>query len=197
MPWEPEELTRALLAVWEMSEALTPSPIAVEPAREWMTRLFGRWADFADDERRAKLPEGWRTRVEELVALESYWPDAVDGNSLLHLDTRADNMLLTPDRVFIVDWPWAAVGAPWVDLAAFLPSVAMQGGPDPEEIWRAHPLARHVEDERLDAFLAAVAGMFTRMALEPAPPGLPTLRPFQAAQGAQARAWLAKRRGWE
>ena len=45
----------------------------------------------------------------------------------------------------------------------------------------------------VDAELAAVAGFFTARALEPPPPGLPTLRPFQAAQAEVARAWLAER----
>ena len=198
VPWEPDELTRVLLAIHEMSEALTPSPLAVEPARVWLTRIFGRWQEFAADVLlRQRLSAGWRTRVDELVALEAQWQMAVEGNSLLHLDTRADNILLTADRVYIVDWPWAAVGARWVDLVSFLPSVAMQGGPDPEEIWRAHPLARGVDGERVDAFLAAFAGMLTRSALDPAPPGLPTLRPFQAAMGERTRTWLAQRRGWQ
>ncbi len=197
LPWEPDELTRVLLAVYEMSDALTPSPIAIEPAREWMTRLFGRWREFAtDDTLRAQLSAGWRTRVDELVALEANWPDSVDGDTLLHLDTRADNVLLTADRVYIVDWPWAAVGAPWVDLVELLPTVAMQGGPDPETLWRAHPLARGVDGERVDAFLAALAGMLTFQSLQPAPSGLPTLRPFQTAVGERTRAWLAQRRGW-
>jgi hypothetical protein len=42
----------------------------------------------------------------------------------------------------------------------------------------------------------AVAGYFTRQALLPDPPGLPTVRAFQAAQGSQARAWLRRRTGW-
>jgi hypothetical protein len=40
-----------------------------------------------------------------------------------------------------------------------------------------------------------VAGFFTRQALLPPPPGLPTLRAFQRAQGEVARAWLARRAG--
>ena len=58
------------------------------------------------------------------------------GDSLLHFDVRADNVLLTDTRVHFVDWPWAAVGVRWLDLVAMLPSVAMQGGPDPESVWR-------------------------------------------------------------
>ncbi len=197
LPWEPDELTRVLLAVYEMSDALTPSPISIDAAPEWMTRLFGRWSEFAADDRlRAQLSAAWRGRVDELVALEARWPEAVAGDTLLHLDTRADNILLTRDRVYIVDWPWAAVGAAWVDLGELLPSVAMQGGPDPEVLWQAHPLARGVDGEQLDAFLAALAGFLTFSSLQPSPPGLPTIRPFQAGVAAHTRAWLAQRRGW-
>ena len=72
-----------------------------------------------------------RDRLDELVDLERRWPEAASGKSLLHLDVRADNVLLTPDRVHFVDWPWAAVGARWLDVVAMLPSVVMQGGPPP------------------------------------------------------------------
>jgi hypothetical protein len=41
--------------------------------------------------------------------------------------------------------------------------------------------------------LASLAGYFTRHSLLPPPPGLPTLRAFQAAQGTVARRWLAQR----
>lgn len=36
-----------------------------------------------------------------------------------------------------------------------------------------------------------------REGLQPAPPGLPTLRAFQAAQGEAARSWLVRRTGWK
>jgi thiamine kinase-like enzyme len=115
---------------------------------------------------------------------------------LVHLDVRADNVLLTPDRVLFVDWPAASIGAAWIDLAAMLPSVAMQGGPDPEDVWRAHSLSRGVDDDQVDAFVVAVAGYFAHSMLLAEPPGLPTLREFQAAQGRHASTWLARRRGW-
>jgi aminoglycoside phosphotransferase (APT) family kinase protein len=57
---------------------------------------------------------------------------AAAGPALLHGDLRADNLLLTPSRVVAVDWPRACAGAAWVDLLLLLPSVAMQGGPNPE-----------------------------------------------------------------
>ena len=188
-------------ALSELATVLTPSPIPLEPASESLARLFGRWhrivdegadqgADQGVDE--GRLPIGIRNVLDDLVELESRWPESVRGDTLVHLDVRADNLLLTPDRVLVVDWPWAAVGAPWLDLVAMLPSVAMQGGPEPDEVWRAHPLNRGVDDDRVDAFIAALAGLFVHDSLLPPPPGIPTLRAFQAGQGEQAIAWLAR-----
>jgi hypothetical protein len=49
------------------------------------------------------------------------------------------------------------------------------------------------EPAAVTACIAALAGFFTYGALQPPPPGLPTLRPFQAAQGVVTREWLARR----
>ena len=38
--------------------------------------------------------------------------------------------------MLVVDWPHARIGAAWVDLLWFAPSVAMQGGPAPNELLR-------------------------------------------------------------
>jgi aminoglycoside phosphotransferase (APT) family kinase protein len=103
----------------------------------------------------------------------------------LHLDLRADNLLLSKkERVLVVDWPHARVGIPWVDVAFFAPSsVAMQGGPSSEELMERHPQARRADPDALTAVVAPVAGFFTREGLRPVPARLPTLWAFQAAQG--------------
>jgi hypothetical protein len=96
----------------------------------------------------------------------------------------------------MVDWPHARVGASWVEAVFFAPSVTMQGDPPPEELVAQHPYGRQADSDALSAVVAAVAGFFTREGLQPAPPGLPTLRPFQASQGEVSRGWLARRTGW-
>ena len=51
-------------------------------------------------------------------------------------------------------------------------------------------------DPDLVAVLAAAfSGFLVRHSLQPPPPGLPTLRGFQAAQGAVALAWLRRLTG--
>ena len=197
LPWRADELERVLAAVHTLAESLMPSPVDAMPVHETLPN-FGSWGRrmAADPVQAQRLPAAVPARVDELADLESGWAEAVSGDALLHMDLRADNVLLTPERVFVIDWPWASLGAPWVDLAALLPSVAMQGGPDPDDVWHAHPVSRGVDDDRVDTFVAAFAGAFLYLSGLPPTPGLPTLRPFQAAQGEQALRWIARRRGW-
>jgi thiamine kinase-like enzyme len=53
---------------------------------------------------------------------------------LLHFDVRSDNVCFAGDRAVLVDWNWAAIGNPVMDVAARLPSLHAEGGPPPEEI---------------------------------------------------------------
>jgi hypothetical protein len=53
-----------------------------------------------------------------------------------------------------------------------------------------------VDDGAIDAVLAAITGFFIAYSLRPPPPGIPTVRAFQAAQGEIALAWLRERTGW-
>jgi len=197
-PWVPAELDRVIESIVGLSDALTPSPLDEDFAgttENWGIFRIGWWhlVEYGQ-------PEGlddWSLRhLPELIDLEAKASQAVAGTTLLHLDLRADNLLVTDDRVLVVDWPHARIGAPWLDIAFFIPSMRMQGGPPPEEIFVRHPAARDADPDAVNAALAAIAGFFTRQSFQPPPPGLPTLRPFQAAQGAVAREWLASRLGW-
>ena len=192
LPWRRDELERVLDALTDLSAALTPAPLDAPPLKERYGELFQGWRLLA-----AEAPEGldhWATeRLDVLAGLEASWEEASAGETLLHADIRADNVLLTEDRVVFVDWPHVCLGAPWVDLLAFLPSVAMQAGPKPWELFNDHPLARRAPPEDVDAVLAALAGFFVQRATLPPPPGLPTLREFQRAQGTESLAWLRRR----
>lgn len=194
-PWRPDDLELVLTGLDRLLASLTPSPVPAEVVgsiADWGGLAGGWW-------RRAALfqPEGlddWSVRhAAALADLERAAPQVAMGETLLHLDLRADNMLLTADGVRFVDWPHARLGAAWVDLAFLAPSVAMQGGPKPEDLMARLTGPRRPDDEALTAVVAAIAGFFTIQAVAPPPPGLPTLRAFQAAQGAVARAWLAGR----
>jgi Phosphotransferase enzyme family len=197
LPWRADELERVLEAVNALAGALTPSPVPLESAAERLAPLFRGWRSLmADVATHAQLEPLVLAHLPELVELEERALEAATGPSLVHLDIRADNILLTEDRVYFVDWPWAAIGARWLDLVAMLPSIAMQDGPDSEALWTAHPLSDGVDRADVDTVVAALAGFFTYASMQPDSPGLPTLRAFQAGQGHVARRWIAQRRGW-
>jgi Ser/Thr protein kinase RdoA (MazF antagonist) len=111
---------------------------------------------------------------------------------LLHADLRADNLLVTGGGVVVVDWPHACCGAAFVDVVLLAPSVAMQGGPQPADLLARSRTGRSARPANLTATVCALAGYFTERSLRPAPPGLPTVRAFQAAQGEVTRRWLAE-----
>ena len=57
--------------------------------------------------------------------------------------------------------------------------------PDP-----LHLRPEGVSDDDLRAVLAGLSGYFVNSSLQPAPPGIPNLRRFQAAQGVATLRWL-------
>jgi aminoglycoside phosphotransferase (APT) family kinase protein len=195
MPWRMDELEHVMASLVRLHESLTPCPVPDWPRvvdDEDTAAEFASWSTAAPD----TLDDWTRAHLGELIALESEWRQAAAGDTLLHLDLRADNMLIRPDgEVVFVDWPWGARGAPLLDVVGFAPSVRMQGGPDLDWLLARHPAAGSGGRRAADSLLAAVAGMFTTRALWPPPPGLPTLRAFQDAQARVAREMLAARLG--
>jgi hypothetical protein len=95
--------------------ALTPAPIdAPAVAGRFGEQFQGRRrlaeAGRRGDDNLAGLHPWARRHLADLAALETGWDAAAEGPSLVHADLRADNLLLTDDRV-VVD---ARIG----DLAA-------------------------------------------------------------------------------
>jgi len=191
LPWRRAELERVLHGLAELGEYLTPTPVPLEYAGDVTSSgLLGNYWTRLAAEQSTSLDDWCRENLEQLMSLENQAPAALAGDALVHLDIRADNVLLAPDSVAFVDWPHARQGAAWLDVLFFAPSVAMQGGPTPDDVLALYP-GELPERRQLLPAVAAIAGFFTWGALQPPPPGLPFLRQFQAAQGDVARGWLA------
>jgi len=195
-PWTRDDLELVVAGLKAMSRQLTPSPIEVEEtAADVFGTVLNGW--FRALERGPRPLDPWAVRnLERLARLEMRAPSAVLGDTLLHFDLRADNMLISGERLLVFDWPWARTGAAWVDWLAMAPSVEMQGGPPASEFFGSFAVGS-VPGESIDAALASMAGYFCVHSLDPPPPGIPTVRAFQAAQGAVALRWLRERTGWE
>jgi len=128
-----------------------------------------------------------------LVERERWLATARRPFSLLHFDTRSDNVRLVGDRLVMFDWPFASVGPAEFDVAAFAQSVTAEGGPAPERViaWYADILP--LRDRELDASIAGIAGYFAYRAPQPPLPGLPRLRSIQRRQLKATLAWAARR----
>ena len=194
LPWRESELRLIVDALVQLQKQLTPSPIESRTAGEAIARALYGWSDLAKNPD-PRLHEWSLRNLDRLAELESRAPALAKGETLIQFDVRADNILIADDRVYFVDWPHARIGAPFVEWVAFAPSVAMQGGPQPEALMAMANL-KGVSDEAIDAVLSSFTGYFFRLSFQPPPPGLPTIRAFQAAQGEVALRWLRERTGW-
>ncbi len=201
LPWRPDDLGAVLDALAQLADVEPLPGHRLPRSDDLFADDYTGWRKLAmlpDDERalvaqRAGELGRWATdNLERLVVWEQDAPAAMAGDALVHGDLRADNVMIDPDHslVWLIDWPHASVGAPWLDLACMLPSVALQGGGDPASIFRSHVLSDGVSDDELRAVLSGVSGYFVWSSLQPAPPGIPNLRRFQAAQGIATLRWL-------
>lgn len=201
LPWRPKDLVRVLDAVTDLATAGTPGPAGLTALAESIAPMMAGWALLADDDASldravaAVGPHGpWlRTHLDDLVAWAGDAVAASAGDTLVHGDLRADNIMLGPQTVWLIDWPHAATaGVRWYDLLAMLPSISMQGGGDPAAMFAAHPNAVDADPVAVRALLAGLTGYFVHGAVQPPPPGIANLRAFQLAQGRAALEWLRR-----
>ncbi|SDU66425.1 phosphotransferase [Jiangella alkaliphila] len=194
-PWRPDELRLVVDGVTKLSRSLTPCPVpSPRLARDELREPMLCYRSLAADPP-ADLDPWERRHLNRLADLAASALDVVDGDTLVHYDLRADNVLLDGSRVWFVDWPWAFRGAVWIDSLMLLKNAAFHGH-DPEPYLDGHPLLGGVDPWHVTAALAGLAGFFGANGRRPAPPGLPTIREFQLAQHATTLAWVRRRTGW-
>jgi hypothetical protein len=155
------------------------------------------WAELRAAGAVGDLPDWVQRSLDRLQAAAETVTAAVDGETLVHLDCRADNVLLDPaGAAWIIDWPWACVGAGWVDGLTYLLDARLRGEQlDADALLREHPLFAGVPADSIDAVLAAITGSFFNKARQPAPPNMPALRDFQRREALAGAAWLRERWG--
>jgi aminoglycoside phosphotransferase (APT) family kinase protein len=198
-PWEPRELALVLAMLDRLAAGGVPPGLAQLPslASEMADDLDG-WRHLRAD--RPPVLDPWAAEhLDLLVDLASVGTAALTPDTLVHADTRADNLLISAaGQVTLVDWPWASLGPVWLDTVALLVNVNLYGGHDVEALLSdltlgGQPLVGAVPAEAITGFLASLTGFFLHVARLPDPPGLPTVRAFQQAQGDATLSWLRRR----
>ncbi|GAA0914659.1 MULTISPECIES: aminoglycoside phosphotransferase family protein [Streptomyces violaceusniger group] len=187
-PWQREELDRVLAAVTDMAEVLTPSP--VDEAILGKPRLGGWRAMAGDTAVRDKVAElsPWAAHhFDQLTALEEN--ASLAGATLLHGDLYPFNIMLTADRVFVVDWPHAWIGPRHCDVVTLMSSASLSGV-DPRPIAENHPLTRDLDPARINEMLALHAGFLLRTAAAAGPAADPNIVAMMNALGLASLRWL-------
>jgi Ser/Thr protein kinase RdoA (MazF antagonist) len=184
-PWVEPELDAAVRGLTRLARSLTPSPLPDLPrASDRLAVEFGGWSRIAANPP-ADLEPWLVPRLDELVTRSTQALESLTGDTLVHCDVRADNMLYTPagDVVF-VDWPWACVGPAWLDMSQLALNVLVHGG-DGDAL--LPPRGADV--------MIGFAGYLLDRSRDAPPPSLPTVRAFQRAQADALLPWIRARLG--
>jgi hypothetical protein len=178
--WDASRVAAVLAALEELADA-TPPP-NTHSFREEFAEFFDRWriveADPSPFLSVGLRDDAWLERaLPEILAAADSAP--VAGDRLCHVDVRSDNLCFRDGRAVLVDWNWASLANPAVDIAGWVPSLRVEGGPPPWEVLPdAGPLA------------ALIAGVWAAVAGLPPPETAPLVREMQRRQLAVALEWV-------
>ncbi|MDQ0279448.1 aminoglycoside phosphotransferase (APT) family kinase protein [Arthrobacter silviterrae] len=200
-PWQEDELGVVLHTLAEVARVELPAGLDLPLYQDSLRGAFMGWEKL--QRRPMEGLDPWAlVNLAELVALARAGVECLAGTSLVHGDLRTDNILLTGgpggdtggSRAVLVDWPWAAVGAFWVDALSVLINVkSLDPDSRPERFLDSHPAFSGVPAAAINGVLAGFAGYFMDMSRRPDSPGMPTLRAFQRKQADALVGWLKLR----
>lgn len=199
-PWRRDELAAVLDALHEISGVVVGPDVPLPAIADAYGPPFAGWQRLiAAGAVMPALPDGLDAWVSERLPALASAADAalldLRGPSLLHLDVRADNLLIRADgSIVVVDWPWAGRGAPWADALGLLINVRYYDpSADVEATIAEHPVFAGMSSGAATRVLAGFAGFFIEASTQPPSPGIPTLREFQRDQGIATLGWLRER----
>lgn len=179
-PWNDDHLDRVL----EQIDAMHNTSVAIESYAELHGATALGWQRVAAD----PLPflslgladEQWlNSALPHLLDYEARC--STEGTSLCHWDVRSDNICFSANRAIFVDWNWACLSNPRLDLGFWLPSLTYEGGPPPERILPDAP-----------DVAAWVSGFFAACAGLPIIPDAPRVRVVQRQQLETALPWAIR-----
>ena len=181
-PWTDDRVASVLATLAQV--AATPPPPWLTPSAEARWIADG-WSRVAEDPApllsTGVVPADWLERALP-VLLAAGDPSVIDGDGLCHFDVRSDNLCFRADgSAVLVDWNLAEIGNARLDVAFWLPSLVLEGGPLPESV---------LPDAAPEA--AVVAGFFASRCGLPVIPTAPSVRDFQKRQLTAALPWACR-----
>ena len=116
--------------------------------------------------------------------------DLLDGDALLHTDFNPLNILLGPERTWIIDWAWPTRGAAFIDAACFLIRAMAAGhsASQAEALAATCPGWQQAPSAAIDIFALASARLYHEIARDDP-------QPFKQRLAAVADEWACHRLG--
>jgi hypothetical protein len=183
-PWHQHDASRVLDALGELSESLDPAPWAEAPvAAERSQAFLSRWDMLIAAG--VAVPDWVTGREQELAELARTGLDELaKGSALVHWDLRADNLLLTEDRVVFVDWAHASIAPVWTD------TVILCG-----DMYESVDLPDLPDEPGVNGLIAGLAAGYLWGSTQPPQPSIPTMRAWQYETAQVHFDWLHDRLG--
>lgn len=184
-PWTDGRVASALDTLAQV--AATPPPSWLTPSAEarWISDGWSRVAEDPTPLLSTGMVSGAWLDVALPLLLVAGDPSVIEGSELCHFDVRSDNLCFRADgSAVLVDWNLAEVSNARLDVAFWLPSLLLEGGPSPGSVLPDAP-----------AEAAVVAGFFASRCGLPVIPDAPTVRDFQKRQLSAALPWVCRELG--
>ncbi len=190
-PWESAHIAAVLEGLSRIHQTEPPEEIIAIDSTALSLR--GVWRDLAEDPEPflalGLCDRDWLRAAIPIMEEASLRAD-IEGDSLLHMDVRSDNLCIRGGRAIFVDWNWACIGSPLFEIACWLPSLHAEGGPAPEEMLS-------LDTPGLTEMAALLAGYLCSHAGRPPIPDAPHVRQMQLMQARTALPWAARSLGLE
>ena len=193
LPWTDDTIGAALASLADLRGPLTPAPPGQwDAAADVLRDMFGHWPELVDV---TDLDPWLAERRHTLAAVAEETLAELAGDTLVHLDLRADNLMLRTDgRLIVVDWAWAVRGPAWLDPALLAIEFISSAAPEVDADAYIARIADNygISTDRIVPVLVGILSFFEHAGRQPDPPGLPTLREFQRFQATALRDWLKR-----
>jgi hypothetical protein len=128
----------------QLMQALSRIKVPADPGP--LKRAEDRWKSYVDDPGDAQI---------------------FAGHTLTHTDWAPDNVLIAPDRPWLIDWAWPTLGAAWTDPACWLLRLMAAGGHTPaqaENQVARLPAFNAADPAHIDLFTRASVRMWEEIA---------------------------------
>jgi hypothetical protein len=185
--WPPPWTDERVAAVRRALDVLHAHPARLRPVATTDTYWSTGWQRVSEDPRPflglGLTSDRWLEAALPAL-LQAAASVRLEGDQVVHLDVRSDNLCLAPRGAVLVDWNCACLANGDLDTGFWLPSLQAEGGPAPERVVGLRP-----------DLAALVSGYFASRAGLPAIPEAPRVRLVQMQQLVPALRWVVRALG--